>query len=933
MKSFDLLNEKQKEAATYIDGPLLIIAGPGSGKTRTLVERVSYILNNTDTEPQNILLATFTEKASRELITRVSENISGDINLSEMYIGTIHSICLRIIDENIEKSVLKRNYKVLEPLEQRFFIYTKLKKFEEVEGFEKFFHGMNAANRWKKAGILQKWIDKINEERLDNKNITESRNSRVIFLNRIHEIYRVLLFQENSIDFSNIQLECYRLLIENPDILKNIHEKIKYLMIDEYQDTNSIQERIFLLIAGERKNICVVGDDDQGIYRFRGATIRNILQFQKNFRDGECRKIELDVNYRSNEDIVNFCNKWNSLLKWDGWRYPKNIVSGKEGINNTLGVIKISEKTESRWEEKLFRFIRHLKKIGKISDYNQVAFLFRSVRNYRSLRLMEALEARGIPVYSPRSNMFFKREEIHFVIGLLIKILPQTEEFIFGKSYGVEGYYRECLMAAEKNLKEDEELKKYIDSFKVREILPNFLSLFYEIISFPCDSFKKYFNFSENHILKNRGAYNFGIMSQILEKFDNLCSVESITEKNSEKLINYFFNIHLKFLIDSGVGEYENMREYAPEGAVSFLTIHQGKGLEFPCVIVGYLDELPNVDKDNEAQKQLELVFSQNFEPEYRIKEFDFWRMYYTAFSRAQNLLALTCIENSYKPVPSIPFRPIYEDLKDAVDGDFEFHKLGFEEIKKINIKEIFAFTSHISLYKLCPLLYKIQKKYEFVFPKNIGMIFGILVHETLEEINRDIFNGKIISNEIILQKFKENYFNLKRNYKINLDEEVLKSGEKYICDYYGNSSEIYSNIKDIEIKISFVKEKYILEGTADLVIEKNGELEIIDFKTGKRKQSSEEVYINQLEIYAYLLGKKYGRKIQRGKIYYLGENDSKKITEVIFTEENLKRAIDDFNSVAEKILAENYETKFDLEKEKCASCIFAAYCKNENRI
>ena len=160
MKSFDLLNEKQKEAATYIDGPLLIIAGPGSGKTRTLVERVSYILNNTDTEPQNILLATFTEKASRELITRVSENISGDINLSEMYIGTIHSICLRIIDENIEKSVLKRNYKVLEPLEQRFFIYTKLKKFEEVEGFEKFFHGMNAANRWKKAGILQKWIDK-----------------------------------------------------------------------------------------------------------------------------------------------------------------------------------------------------------------------------------------------------------------------------------------------------------------------------------------------------------------------------------------------------------------------------------------------------------------------------------------------------------------------------------------------------------------------------------------------------------------------------------------------------------------------------------------------------------------------------------------------------------------------------------------------------
>lgn len=929
MKSFDLLNEKQKEAATYTDGPLLIIAGPGSGKTRTLVERVSYILNNTEAEPENILLATFTEKASRELITRVSENIDSSVNLSEMYIGTIHSICLRIIDENIEKSILKKNYKVLDALEQRFFIYTKLKRFEAVEGFEKFFEGMNAANRWKKAGILQKWIDKINEERLDNEKVNTSRNSRIIFLNKIHEIYRVLLFEENSIDFSNIQLECYRLLIENPEILKNIREKIKYLMIDEYQDTNPIQERIFLLIAGEKKNICVVGDDDQGIYRFRGATIRNILHFQKNFKEGECRKIELDINYRSNEDIVNFCNKWNSLLKWDGWRYPKNIVSGKERINNTLGVIKISEKTENRWEEKLCRFIHYLKRIGKIENFNQIAFLFRSVRNYRSLRLMEALEMRGIPVYSPRSDMFFKREEIKFLIGVFLKILPNTEEIVFGKNYGAEGYYKECLMTAENAVKKDEILQNYINSAKEREIFPNFLKLFYEIITVPCESIKNYMNFEENHILKNRGTYNFGIMSQILEKFDNLCSLENIAEQNSAKIVNYFFNIHLKFLIDSGMGEYENMKEYAPKGAVSFLTVHQGKGLEFPCVIVGSLEEYPTVEKDK-IQEQLELDITKTFEPEYRIKEFDFWRIYYTAFSRAQNLLALTCIENNYKPVPSIPFKSVYEDLKDAADKDFEFHKLNFEEVKEINIKEIFAFTSHISVYKSCPLLYKLEKKYEFVFPKNRGMIFGILVHETLEEINRDIFNKKIISNEIILQKFRDNYSNLNRKYKIDLDEEVLKSGEHDILDYYKNSSEIYNNIKDIEIKLSFVKDRYILEGTADLVIEKNGELEIIDFKTGKRG-STEDIYINQLEIYAYLLRKKYKREIRRGKLYYLEEENEQKITEIVFTEENLKNAAEDFDCTAEKILSENFETEFDLRKEKCISCIFAEYCKNQN--
>ena len=129
MKNFENLNEKQKKAVLHINGPLLIIAGPGSGKTKTLVERVLHLLNDVGAEPKNILLATFTEKASRELITRVSENIEKNINFSEMYVGTIHSICLRIIDENIEKSFLKKNYKVLDDMDQKFFIYKNMKIF------------------------------------------------------------------------------------------------------------------------------------------------------------------------------------------------------------------------------------------------------------------------------------------------------------------------------------------------------------------------------------------------------------------------------------------------------------------------------------------------------------------------------------------------------------------------------------------------------------------------------------------------------------------------------------------------------------------------------------------------------------------------------------------------------------------------------------
>ncbi|MCF2624618.1 ATP-dependent helicase [Fusobacterium perfoetens] len=935
MSGFELLNDKQKEAVLYTEGPLLIIAGPGSGKTRTLVERVLYLLNEKEAEPENILLATFTEKASRELITRVSENIKHNLNLSEMYIGTIHSICLRIIDENIEKSFLRKNYKVLDALEQRFFLYSKLKKFENIEGYENFFLGMNASNSWKKAGILQKWIDRVNEEKLGNEKIKKSSNKKIVFLNSVHEKYKELLFEENTVDFSNIQLECFRLLSENNDILENLREKIRYIMIDEYQDTNTIQEKLFLLIAGERKNICVVGDDDQGIYRFRGATVKNILHFQKNFEEGECKKIELDINYRSNEDIVNFCNLWNKQLNWDGWRYSKNIVSGKERINKTLGVIKISADLEYKWEEKLYRFIDYLKKTERITDYNQVAFLFRSVRNYRVLRLMEALEHRGIPVYSPRSEMFFQREEIKFLIGLFIMIFPQTKNLIFTKGYGIEDYYKECYEITRKIIKTDKNLIEYMKSVREKfedeecEIKsPSFLGIFYGLISTGTESIKRYFNLTEDHIIKNRSTYNFGIFSKILSKFDDLCNIEYITKKNADKIINYFFNIHLKFLIDSGMGEYESLREYAPKGAVSFLTVHQGKGLEFPCVIVGSLEGNPTVE-ENEAQLKLEMALTESFEPEYRIKEFDFWRIYYTAFSRAQNLLALTCVENSYKPVPSLPFKRLYEELKDASDSDFEFAKLHFEDVKEINIKDIFAFTSHISLYNKCPRLYKLYKKYEFIPEKNKGMIFGTLVHETLEDINRKIFKKENISFEIVEEIFYENYKNIQKKYKINIEKEILKTGEESIKEYLENYSLLYDNIKDIEVKLSLVKEKYILEGIVDLVVEKDSKIEIIDFKTGKRNEN-EKAYINQLEIYAYLIGKKYKREIKRGKLYYLGEKENK-IKEINFTEENLSNAVKDFDKTAEKILAENFQCFFEEGKSQCRLCWMKEFCKKES--
>lgn len=939
MKNLDFLNDKQREAVLCTEGPLLIIAGPGSGKTKTMVERVSYLLNEKNIKPKEILLATFTKKATRELITRVSENLNSDININEMYIGTIHAILERIINENIEKSFLKKGFEVLDEPAQKLLIYKNLKEFEKIEGAEGFFNGMFAFNRWKKAGELRIWIDRINEEILCNPNIEKSKDDKIKFLKKANEKYKALLFKENNVDFSNLQSECLRIFLENPDVLEKIQENIKYIMIDEYQDTNSIQEKIILLMGAKRKNICVVGDDDQGLYRFRGATVKNILHFQQNFEVNECKKIELSINYRSNEDIVNFCNLWNEGLNWDGWRYPKHMVSGKKRLNKTLGVIKISEFSREKWLNKICRFILYLKNTRKITDYNQVAFLFGSVKFGLVLDLMKYLEENGIPVYSPRSNLFFYRDEIKFAIGLLIMAFPKAKDIILKKdeekNYDVSMkiYYNNCYTLTKNIIRNDKPLIDYISSIREKFLDENlkikaesFIEIFYGLLFSGTESTKKYFDLNENHILKNRSTYNLAIFAKLLNNFDNICGASNINEDNIDRLVKYFFNIHLKFLIDDGMVEYESMKEYAPMGAVSFLTVHQAKGLEFPCVIVGSLDKVPKPD-GNETKIALDGIISENFEPEYRIKEFDFWRLYYTAFSRAQNLLALTCIESRSK-VPSPPFKRVYENLSDAVSDDFCIPNLHFEEIKKINLKDLFSFTSHISQYESCPRLYKFSKKYEFISTKNMGMAFGSLVHESLEEINKKLLKNEEVSSEIISKIFYENYEITKKKNRLFINDNILSDGEKSIKDYFYNKSSLYDSIKEVEVPLSLVKEKYILEGVIDLVTEKNGEIEIIDFKTGKRGER-EKVYINQLEIYAYLLEKQYKREIKKGKLYYLDEN---KIIEINFTKERLDKAIKNFDEIATKIQEENYDFIFDEEKKVCSTCILKNYCKSEKK-
>lgn len=311
MFDFGNANEGQRSAITTVDGPVLITAGPGTGKTYTLVQRTIYLIKERGIKPENIFIATFTEKAAKELLTRITNefalrNIS--VNINEMYIGTFHSLCLRIIREHIEYSHLKRNYRLLDSFDQQYTVYQSLfSRFHNIDGFDLVF---GASSSWKQSEDICTYVNNLSEELVSPENLIDDSDPNIRILGEVYKTYCDILEENNMIDFASIQSEAYYLLKNNPAILKEIQEKISYIMVDEYQDTNYIQEQIVFMLSGDTKNICVVGDDDQGLYRFRGATIRNILEFPQKFKPNECHIIQLVVNYRSNSDIVDFYNKW-----------------------------------------------------------------------------------------------------------------------------------------------------------------------------------------------------------------------------------------------------------------------------------------------------------------------------------------------------------------------------------------------------------------------------------------------------------------------------------------------------------------------------------------------------------------------------------------------------------------------------------------------
>lgn len=961
MFDFGSANGGQRKAIATAEGPVLITAGPGTGKTYTLVQRAIYLIEECGVKPESIFIATFTEKAAKELITRITNELSDRgivTNINEMYIGTFHSLCLRILKENLEFTRLRRNYRLLDAFDQQYMVFQNIYRFRNIPEVES---ALPNGGAWKQSEAICNYVNNLSEEFVTPEELMSDADLSIAALGQMLKEYRDVLTENNMMDFSSIQIEAYHLLCDHANILEEMRSKVTYIMVDEYQDTNFIQEQLVFLLAGDRKNICVVGDDDQGLYRFRGATIRNILEFPQKFGDGECRIIPLIINYRSNSDIVDFYNEWMATtdgakfkFRWENFRYDKKIKPHEKTTLHSSAVVKLAgvEDTDE-WHEKILRFINDLKASGKLMDYNQIAFLFNSVKHPRVTALARFLEKNHINVYSPRSDMFFQRGEIMLAIGCLMLMFPRYVQGLENGDYTFLQpehltYYRNCIMTANEYLTKPEnvELLKWIRRRGKDHVgLTGATDYAYCGLMYQLFEFQPFAGILDTEIdvgiVDIRPARNLAKLTQIIGKFEYLHRVDVLDagkyrgkrriDQNTEML----FNLYLRLLYDGGITEYEDDSEYAPSGCVSFLTIHQSKGMEFPVVLVDSLANVPRKNT-NDLMMQIEGRYFKRptFEPYEVTKYFDFWRLYYTAFSRAQDLLILTCCED--KRTPSNYFKDIYGKLQSVDSPEFDLREFDFKPIKDVNIKNTYSFTSHITVYETCALQYKFYKELEFMPVRANAMLFGTLVHETIEDVHRAALRHEeqTITEENVSRWFDSNYVSLTKTEHIYLAGPQREAALKQVLHYVERQHGDWSQIQQAEVDVSLVKPDYIIEGKVDLIRGEGDTVEIVDFKSQRKPdmvkdQEQLERYRRQLHIYAHLVEERTGRKVSKMHLYYTGEDGGVPTITYPYTKSAVEGTIAVFDDTVHKIMKKDFH-RCAKDPKVCSECDFRFYCRNK---
>jgi len=934
------LNDAQRRIVGHVDGPLLVVAGPGSGKSYSVVLRALNLLLQNKAEPKQLVLCTFTEKAAFELRDRMAaaaRKVEYVGDLSELRVSTIHGFCSRVLAQHRHRTSLGNNFETLNELTQLLFIFDN---FEEIIGPEVGGQFLGKwTTRWTAIEGARRYFDKITEELVDPERLTASIDPFLAAMGRAYSAYRRTLLASNRVDFAHLQWLVHDLLKDDATAAA-VTRDIRYVLVDEYQDTNHIQERLLLRITEKSRNLCVVGDEDQSLYRFRGATVRNILEFP--LRMPGCAVITLTTNYRSHRTIVERYDRWMASANWSNrggraFRYDKTITADPDGVHPSYPAVFAIWGSDERDETTRFAaLVEFMKRDGVIEDYSQVALLLHSVRQDHSGPYLAALEVRGIQSFCPRARAYFENEEVRDLVAcfaITFGWFGQGRGTVAGSVADLAQYVDNALVTLGQRFAAPHPLALLLQQWTTKinglgegealDLRP--ADYFYRLLAV-----EPFLSAARNE----DAARNLAVFSQLLNVFQSYYHYTVVTHKNRAFIRLHLFNSFLRLLLDGGINEYEDPDQPFPKGHVQVMTIHQAKGLEFPVVVVGSLTK--QLSSQKQIDRDLGAFYSRPaFEPEDRITLFDRMRLHYVAFSRPQKVLVLTAHEQPkdhfssiWQGLPQWPY--VARDLLAA--QRFTVHE-------RMPVKKTYSFTGDLRIYETCPRQYQYFREYDFTPSRSSVIFFGLLVHQTIEEIHRIVLDGGLdtLNESRIRELFERTFQFLCLSDVRPIGDAAKESAHQQVVNYFRQNRDEMQRVIQTEVDVSLEKDGYILTGTVDLLLGGDGMLELLDFKTSPRPRGSPALlaaYERQLCTYAHILERRHGKRVDRLLLYWTAEPRKEDALMVLpYVPSRVEEAGRHFDESVRRIEAWEFSVTTPPEAAICKECDLRSMCSADGTL
>ena len=968
------LNKAQKTAIEYVDGPLMIVAGAGTGKTTVITEKVAYILEKKLATPEQILALTFNEKAAAEMRNRLDEMLP--IGYADMQISTFHAFAEKILENHGLDIGLSNQFKILTETDAWLLMKKNLDKFnldyyrplgnpvrhihEMLKHFSKCKDELVAASEY---------LEYVQNLKLDKEKPEEK--TRLSEISDAYHTYNQMLLDNNALDFGDLIFYSVELFKKRKNILQKFHERFKYILVDEFQDVNYAQYELIKLLTGGGAQLTVVGDDDQSIYAFRGASVSNILRFKEEFP--KCKEVVLTENYRSGQEILNAAYK--SIVNNNPDRLEVKLEIDKRLLAN--GEVKKGEVIHAHKatldEEVKFvvEEIVRLKKIDKKTTWDDFAILIRA--NSHAEPFMNLLENSGIPYEFLSSSGLFRQEIVldcynffkavngyheNTALYRLLR-LPflgvsenDMQKMLFfanrksvsyyeamkrGKEYGLsaegEKVFAELLNTLHEGMKQQR-------SEKPTRVLLTFLET---------SGYLKYLTSGENKGVENiiRQIYYLTQYFNYVENFEKMVPGARISD----------FVAHFNDVLDAGDLGVLKQPEETPD-SVNIMTVHMSKGLEFKYVFVVNMvdDRFPSRRKSEGIELPTELIKEQMPEGDFHLQEER--RLFYVAATRAKEKLYFTSAtdyggsrdkkisrfldELGYKGEKFIKKEkksalPKKEKRLEEGKGEFVYE-----------LPKAFSF-SQINAYKECPYKYKLQSILKIRTKGGPQLSFGSSMHSVLQKFYLRVKELNAVTQESLFSLPQKNMLP-KGEIKVPTLDEVLKiydesfiddwyksakqredyylRGKEILRDYYKNNDGKWQIPVALEQGFKYKIGPYLLSGKIDRIDQaQDGTLHIVDYKTGNAKTELTTDDKDQLLIYQLAAGdlpefKNIGTV---SALTYLYLSDQSELT-FIGKEKELEKIKEKVITTIEQINARNFVAT--PEKFVCNNCDFKDICE-----